>query len=81
MKKIKGTLLFTTKDCPKCPEAKQYMNDNNIEHNMITADESEANMNKAVTFGILQVPAIVEIYADLTHKLYNFAEYKDARAN
>lgn len=52
-------ILFTTNSCPRCPEAKERLKDENVE--MIDAHE---NMDLAVKYGIRSVPSLVVVDGD-----------------
>ena len=57
MKKI---MLFTTSMCPKCPEAKDYMSRHHIDCEFHICDEDETSMELAISYGIREVPTVVE---------------------
>ena len=72
----KKTFLFTTTHCPKCPAAKEFMKENNIEHQIIEVDTVVEGRALANLYKVMTVPSIVEIYADGKSINYTFEEYK-----
>ena len=53
------TFLFTSTTCGKCPDAKAFMKEKNIEHELINCDDNKENMELAHTYNIYSVPTIV----------------------
>ena len=49
-------MLFVTKTCPNCKIAKQLLDAEGIEYNVIFAEE---NIDLAKKFGIIQAPTMV----------------------
>ena len=68
--------LFTTKTCPNCKLAKEYLK--NISYVTIDAEE---NMELAVRYGVMQAPTLVVVDGD-SHKKYvnasNIKKYADS---
>jgi ribonucleoside-triphosphate reductase (formate) len=63
-------LLFTTKICPRCPAAKQYLSKfNNIEH--IDAQENTALTKK---YGIRTVPSLVLLDNEELKQILNYTD-------
>ena len=54
-------LLFTTKTCPNCPVAKNFLNSENVEYSVIDAEE---NAEMAAKFGIMQAPTLIVVNGD-----------------
>ncbi len=54
-------LLFTTKTCPNCPVAKNFLNKENVEYSTIDAEE---NPEMASKFGIMQAPTLIKVIGD-----------------
>ena len=51
-----GVYLFTTKTCPNCKIAKEYLK--NTDYNLIDAEE---NPDMAIKFGVMQAPTLVVV--------------------
>lgn len=70
--------LFTTKTCPNCKLAKEYLK--NVSYVPIDAEE---NMELAMRYGVMQAPTLVEINGD-SHKKYvnasNIKKYVESLA-
>lgn len=65
------TLLFTTKTCPNCSLAKEYLK--NIDYTIIDAEE---NMELAVEYGVMQAPTLVVDSGCLRRKYVNVSNIK-----
>lgn len=63
--------LFTTKTCPNCRLAKEYLK--NISYVPIDAEE---NMELAARYGVMQAPALVVVNADGYKKYVNASNIK-----
>lgn len=68
-KKIK--YLFTTKTCPNCKLAKEYMNGQDY----IPVD-AEENIELAGRYGVMQAPTLVIVNGDDFHKVVNASNIK-----
>jgi anaerobic ribonucleoside-triphosphate reductase len=66
-----GTYLFTTKTCPNCRMAKQFLQ--NMEYEVVDAEE---NVELATRFGIMQAPTLVIIKNDQIQKITNASEIR-----
>lgn len=77
----KDTYLFTTKTCPNCSLAKEYLKD--VDYTIIDAEE---NMDLAVRYGVMQAPTLVIVAGQSEQKYVNvsnirkYAEYLKANA-
>lgn len=75
----KDTYLFTTKTCPNCSLAKEYLKD--VDYTIIDAEE---NMDLAVRYGVMQAPTLVIVAGQSEQKYVNvsnirkYAEYLKA---
>lgn len=75
------TYLFTTKTCPNCNLAKEYLKD--VDYTVIDAEE---NMDLAVRYGVMQAPTLVIVAGQSEQKYVNvsnirkYAEYLKANA-
>ena len=59
-------ILFTTETCPKCPEAKSILkNEENLR--FINASES---MDEAIKYGVRSVPSLVVVHKNNQFKIY-----------
>jgi ribonucleoside-triphosphate reductase len=65
LEEVAEKILFTTKSCPRCPEAKEKLEG----HNVIFVDAME-NMEDAEKYGIRSVPTLVLINNDSKAKKY-----------
>ena len=63
--------LFTTKTCPNCKLAKEYLK--NEKYSLIDAEE---NMELAGKYGIMQAPTLVVINGDGFKKYVNASNIK-----
>ncbi len=63
--------LFTTKTCPNCKLAKEYLKD--IGYVMIDAEE---NMELAARYGVMQAPTLVIVNGDSHQKYVNASNIK-----
>ena len=63
--------LFTTKTCPNCKLAKEYLQGE--EYEIIDAEE---NMDMAVQFGVMQAPTLVVVKGDEYKKYVNASNIK-----
>ncbi len=66
-----GTYLFTTKTCPNCRMAKQFLQ--NMDYEVVDAEE---NVELATRFGIMQAPTLVVIKNDQIQKITNASEIR-----
>jgi anaerobic ribonucleoside-triphosphate reductase len=66
-----GTYLFTTKTCPNCRMAKQFLQ--NMDYEVVDAEE---NVELATRFGIMQAPTLVIIKNDQIQKITNASEIR-----
>jgi ribonucleoside-triphosphate reductase len=63
--------LFTTKTCPNCKLAKEYLKD--VDYVVIDAEE---NMDMAVKYGVMQAPTLVTVNGDQYKKFVNASNIK-----
>ena len=63
--------LFTTKTCPNCKLAKEYLKD--VEYVVIDAEE---NMDMAAKYGVMQAPTLVTVNGDQYKKFVNASNIK-----
>ena len=63
--------LFTTKTCPNCRLAKEFLK--GIPYVMIDAEE---NMELAARYGVMQVPSLVVVDGGEYHKYVNASNIK-----
>jgi ribonucleoside-triphosphate reductase len=66
-----NTLLFTTKTCPNCRLAKEYLKDMDY----VTID-AEENSQLAVEYGVMQAPTLVIITGQSRQKYVNVSNIK-----
>lgn len=66
-----GTYLFTTKTCPNCRMAKQFLQ--NMDYEVVDAEE---NAELATKFGIMQAPTLVVIKNDQIQKITNASDIR-----
>ena len=66
-----GLYLFTTKTCPNCNIAREYLK--GISYNLVDAEE---NPNLAMEYKILQAPTLVEIKNGVVSKYPNASNIK-----
>jgi len=52
--------LFTTPSCPNCPRAKQLVQENNLEVELVDASTTEG-LDMAKKYSIAQVPTLLEL--------------------
>ena len=64
-------LLFTTKTCPNCRIAKEFLKD--IPYEVVDAEE---NAELTAQYGIMQAPTLVEIKGDAVNKYVNASGIK-----
>ncbi len=50
--------LFMTPTCPKCPEVKKFIEENNLDCEIINAREQEG-LEKARSLGVMKVPTVI----------------------
>ena len=65
--------LFTTKTCPNCKLAKEYLKD--VDYTIVDAEE---NMDLAVQYGVMQAPTLVIVTGQSQKKyvnVYNIKKY------
>jgi ribonucleoside-triphosphate reductase len=63
--------LFTTKTCPNCKLAKEYLN--NVAYVPVDAEE---NMELAVRYGVMQAPTLVVVSGESYTKYVNASNIK-----
>ena len=63
--------LFTTKTCPNCKLAKEYLKD--VPYVTIDAEE---NMELATRYGVMQAPTLVVVNGDSQKKYVNASNIK-----
>lgn len=63
--------LFTTKTCPNCKLAKEYLK--NMEYTLIDAEE---NMELAMQYGVMQAPTLVIVTGQSQQKYVNVSNIK-----
>jgi ribonucleoside-triphosphate reductase len=68
---LDGLYLFTTKTCPNCYMAKEYLK--GVSHAVVDAEE---NPELAREYGIMQAPTLVEIRAGKATKYVNASNIK-----
>ncbi|MDR1771093.1 MAG: ribonucleoside triphosphate reductase [Hungatella sp.] len=66
-----GTYLFTTKTCPNCRIAKQFLQ--NMDYEVVDAEE---NAELATKFGVMQAPTLVVIKNGQVKKITNASEIR-----
>jgi ribonucleoside-triphosphate reductase len=64
-------LLFTTKTCPNCRLAKEYLKD--MDYTIIDAEE---NSQLAVEYGVMQAPTLVIVAGQSSQKYVNVSNIK-----
>lgn len=62
----KRTMLFTTKTCPNCRLAKEYLKD--VDYTVVDAEE---NSELAVKYGVMQAPTLVIVSGQSQQKYVN----------
>ncbi len=67
----KDTYLFTTKTCPNCSLAKEYLKD--VDYTIIDAEE---NMELAVRYGVMQAPTLVIVAGQSEQKYVNVSNIR-----
>jgi glutaredoxin len=65
--------LFTTKSCPNCKMAKEFLREKNISFITIDAEEDVELTNR---YGIMQAPTLVIVNGDSTEKIVNASNIK-----
>lgn len=68
---LDGLYLFTTKTCPNCHAAKEYLKGNNY-----AIVDAEENPDLAREFSIMQAPTLVEVKAGQSKKYVNASNIK-----
>ncbi len=66
-----GTYLFTTKTCPNCRLAKQFLK--NVDYEIVDADENAELTHK---LGIMQAPTLVVVKDGLIQKITNASDIR-----
>ena len=66
-----GTYLFTTKTCPNCRMAKQFLQ--HMDYEVVDAEE---NAELATRFGIMQAPTLVVVKNGQIRKITNASEIR-----
>ena len=73
--------LFTTTRCSKCPAAKKFLDDNNMQYDYHVVDKDEEAYKLASELQIVQVPTIAIIGDDfkeiMTFNVFK-SKYEDA---
>ena len=64
-------MLFTTKTCPNCKLAKEYLKD--VDYTVIDAEE---NTELAVQYGVMQAPTLVIVAGQSQQKYVNVSNIK-----
>ena len=67
------TMLFTTKTCPNCKVAKNYLEDANINYEVVDAETHKDLVKK---YGIMQAPTLIVVDKDGVHKMSNASNIK-----
>ncbi len=67
----KASYLFTTKTCPNCKIAKEYLKD--VDYQVIDAEE---NMELTSRFGVMQAPTLVVVEGEKYKKYVNVSNIK-----
>ena len=67
----KRKYLFTTKTCPNCPLAKEYLED--VDYEVIDAEEDADRVNR---YGVMQAPTLVIVDDDKVYKYVNASNIK-----
>ena len=67
------TLLFTTKKCPNCKIATNYLEDANISYEVVDAEENRDLVKK---YGVMQAPTLIVIDSEGVQKLANASNIK-----
>jgi ribonucleoside-triphosphate reductase len=67
----KNILLFTTKTCPNCRLAKEYLKD--VDYVIVDAEE---NSQLAVEYGVMQAPTLVVVAGQSSQKYVNVSNIK-----
>jgi ribonucleoside-triphosphate reductase len=70
-KKGDGMYLFTTKTCPNCKLAKEFLKD--VSYEIVDAEENTAMVD---TYGIMQAPTLVVVNNGEVKKYVNASEIK-----
>ena len=65
------TYLFTTKTCPNCKLAKEYLKD--VDYTVVDAEE---NMDLAVQYGVMQAPTLVIVAGQSQQKYVNVSNIR-----
>ncbi|MBQ8414606.1 MAG: ribonucleoside triphosphate reductase, partial [Clostridia bacterium] len=68
-----GTMLFTTKTCPKCRMAKMFLDQAGIRYETLLAEE---NGELAKAYGIKEAPTLVVIKGDRAELISNPSNIK-----
>ena len=68
--------LFTTKTCPNCKLAKEYLKD--VDYTIVDAEE---NMELAVQYGVMQAPTLVIVTGQSQKKYVNVSNIKKYATN
>ena len=68
--------LFTTKTCPNCKLAKEYLKD--VDYTIVDAEE---NMDLAVQYGVMQAPTLVIVTGQSQKKYVNVSNIKKYASN
>lgn len=68
--------LFTTKTCPNCKLAKEYLKD--VDYIIVDAEE---NMDLAVQYGVMQAPTLVIVTGQSQKKYVNVSNIKKYATN
>lgn len=68
--------LFTTRTCPNCKLAKEYLKD--VDYTIVDAEE---NMDLAVQYGVMQAPTLVIVTGQSQKKYVNVSNIKKYATN
>lgn len=68
-----GIYLFTTKTCPNCKMAKEFLNAAGIEYTMIDAED---NAELTQNYSVMQAPTLIAINDGKAHKYINASNIK-----
>ncbi len=69
--RAKNIYLFTTKTCPNCRLAKEYLK--NVDYTIVDAEE---NMDLAVQYGVMQAPTLVIVSGQSEQKYVNVSNIR-----
>ena len=67
-------LLFTTKTCPNCAKAKEFLDAEGVEYKVMLAEE---NKDLARQYGIMQAPTAIILGGDAPQKYVGVEKIKN----